>query len=411
MTSKDKLIKAKINLLVTEPWFGQLACYLNLIEKKVEVVPTAAINERGDFFFSSRFINKLTDLEIKGLVCHEILHLAFQHTFRLQNRNPILWNIAADLKVNNEIRNRRDIMLPSGGLIPTGPNDSWKFADIEIQDIDQKTSEQIYNELYKKTPKFEIKWSVGKGKKADTSKLPKLWKKLIDQMVKDLLESSDDKKDKISPKEFSRLSQEWKERINVANQTMQGNIPLGLKRELDALENPELSWYQIIRQRFTSLIKKRSWKSVNKKWLPYYFPGTIKTRNLKAVVAIDTSGSMSKKEITKAISEVWGIASSFRSFKLYIVFNDTETWNLIEVNNGNREKIRHLEPKGGGGTDFKPVFNLVKNKFSNLIDCLIFFTDGYGSFPDEKPMYQTYWITSSEGVKWPFGQVVKLKGE
>jgi len=117
---------------------------------------------------------------------------------------------------------------------------------------------------------------------------------------------------------------------------------------------------------------------------------------------------MSRSQITKAISEVWGMAISFKAFRFHIVFNDADIWDVVEVKNGNRDKIKHLAPQGGGGTDFRPVFRMIKENFKNNIDCLVFFTDGYGDFPDKEPPYDVYWVTDSSGVKWPFGRVLKL---
>lgn len=413
MTSKDRITKAKISLLINEPWFGQLACYLNLQERK-KGFPTAAINERGDFFFNPEFIKRLTDLELKGLVCHEILHLAFQHPFRVQHRNPVLWNIAADLKVNAELTNRSDLKLPQGGLIPDAYSHEWEYAKVKIKNIDKKTTEQIYAELYNKVPKFKISISFGKGGgvKVNTSQLPKPWKDLVDRLVKDLLKSKGKPGDKVTPKDLPGLSREWKARIDSANQTMKGDVPAGLAREMAALEHPELPWHRIITQRFSRLETEKTWRRPSKRWLPYYFPGTQKNKSLRAVIALDTSGSMSKEDITKAISETWGIATAFRKFKLYIIANDAKVWDVIEVTNGNRELIKRLSPRGGGGTDFRPVFNLIKKRFKNQIDCLVFFTDGYGDFPSKKPVsYQVYWVTQSDDVRWPFGKVIRIKSQ
>ena len=427
LNQEQRLVKAKISLLLQEPWFGQLSTYLNLIEKRKEEIPTAAINLRGDFFFNPEFIEKLNDDELKGLVCHEILHLAFQHPFRILARNPILWNIAADLKVNEEINSSGIFKLPKDGLIPNYQKE-WEFAKIKIKNIDVKTTEQIYEELYSKVPKFEVKISFGQGQgspqpgkgkegqngggkvqKVDTSKLKEPWKGLVEKMIKDLIRSEKEDHDNINPSESKQLARDWEERVDAANQSGQGRVPAGILRELRALENPELPWYQIIRQRLSKLVRKKSWKFPNKKWLPFYFPGSEKRKTIKAVIAIDTSGSMSTHDITQAISETWGIANSFRNFQLFIVFNDADVWDKIEVKNGNREIIKHLRPKGGGGTDFRPVFDLIKKEWNDSIDCLVFFTDGYGNFPDKKPSYQVYWTTQSNDIVWPFGQVLHLK--
>ena len=55
---------------------------------------------------------------------------------------------------------------------------------------------------------------------------------------------------------------------------------------------------------------------------------------------------------------------------------------------------------GFGGTDFRPVFLLVdklleQKKFTNLKG-LIYFTDGYGDFPERKPPYETAFVFVEE---------------
>ncbi len=411
MTSIERIIKAKIGLLINEPWFGQLACYLNLKEMKHWKDLTAAIDERGNLYFNPEWIKDLSDKEMMGLMCHEIMHLAYEHPFRCQSRNLILWNIAADLKINSDLIYNRSYDLPKGGLLPSGHE--WTLGKIQIKNIDQKTTEQIYDDLYSKVPSSvtEIIISLdGSSSGTDNlDKLPEPWKGLIKKLVKDLQKTN---ADKLKPAEIKQLAREWKERVNSVNQTMKGNIPAGLARELLDLENPQLPWHQIIRQRFSKLEKLRTWRRPNKKWLPYFFPGTEKNKTLKAAVAIDTSGSMSAKDITKAISETWGLANSFRSFKLYIIFNDADVWDVVEVSNGNKEKIRRLQPKGGGGTLCKPVFDMIKSKFRNRIDSLVYFTDGYISdeWPKHQLPYSTYFVTSSNDVYWPsWSKVIHLK--
>jgi len=207
------------------------------------------------------------------------------------------------------------------------------------------------------------------------------------------------------------LSKEWQSRVESANTQLKGDVPEGLLRELKALENPELPWVQIIRQRLRKMTRERTWRKVNKKYLPYYFPGVTAQKGLNAVVAIDTSGSMSQEQLVKALSEIWGLVQSFRSVKLYLMTCDADVWDVVELKNGNKNLLKKLKMHGGGGTDFRPVFKLVKKNYQNMIDCLIFFTDGYGDFPEKKPYYPVYWITDSRDVQFPFGKVIYLKEE
>ncbi len=224
---------------------------------------TAAINERGDLFFNPDFIKGLSDKEVIGLMCHEIMHLAYQHPFRCQSRNLILWNIAADLKINSDLINNRSYDLPKGGLFPAGYE--WTLGTVKIKDIDQKTTEQIYDDLYSKVPNSvsEITISLD-GDSSGTEnldKVPEPWKGLIKKLVKDLQKAA---KDNLKPAEIKQLAKEWKERINSVNQTMKGDMPAGLARELLNLENPQLPWHQIIRQRFSKLEKLRTWRRPNR---------------------------------------------------------------------------------------------------------------------------------------------------
>lgn len=383
MNIEQRITKAKVSLLISQPWFGQLSCYLNPIETKK--IDSTAINEKGDFFYNPEFIKTCSDKELKGLVCHEILHLAYQHPFRIQNRDQKLFNIAADLKVNSELQKclGSGIELPVGGLkVEWG---EWKCANVHIKDIDDKTTEQIYQELKKqafKIPSFIMDLMKGQGglEEVPSNQLP-------------------------------GLSREWQSRIDSANTQQKGNVPEGLLRELRSLEYPELPWYQIIRQRLKTVSRLRSWKRPNKRYLPFYFPGTTRNKGLTAVIAIDTSGSMSTKQLTKALSEIWGLAQSFKGIKFYLVTCDASVWDVMKLDNGKKEVLKKIKMRGGGGTDFRPVFELVKKKYQSEIDCLIFFTDGWGDFPTKRPFYPVYWITDSRNVKWPFGKVIYLKEE
>ena len=267
MKVEERLTKAKIKLLLSEPWFGQLSCYIQPVEDKK--VKTVGVTPKGELRFNPVFIKRLSDSQIAGLLCHEILHLAFQHHLRRQNRDPKLFNIAADLKVNDAV----SLDLPEGGLIPK--NSSFNFGSFEIKDIDKKTTEQIYAEISRHASKVKVSSYEGD---------------LIDQ------EGSEKRRDFSALEHYAR---EWKQRVNAANAVAKGNIPQSIQRILHELEYPTLPWIQILRQRFKLVSRERNWKKVNKKYLPWYFPGNVRDKQLRAVIAIDTSGSMSQNELTK----------------------------------------------------------------------------------------------------------------
>jgi len=400
MKIEERITKAKCQLLIHEPWFGQLACYLNVIPTKDLPLETpACVTMSGDMYYRPDWMDTLNDNEIKGIICHEIMHLAYLHLNRLQEREPYVWNTAADLKINLDIENSNHMDLPEGVLIPKYGKWSTELKDgkvIEIEDIDEKTTEQIYEELRQQIPPKQetfIDLVIGSGMGKD-----KVGKELMKQLGKQM-----------SKAEIENMAREWQGRVSAASQLTKGNVPAGLARELAKLESPELSWLQIIQTRFSKSEKRRTWKIPNKRWLPMYFPACVKDKGLKAVIAIDTSGSMSESDLAQALSEIWGLSQQFRSIHLYIVTCDSKVHDVFEVKNGNKNRLFDIiKLRGGGGTSSKPVFKLIKENYRDMIDCLIFFTDLCTDFPDKKPLYPVYWVSQYD-EEIPFGKLVKLR--
>ena len=95
----DKLVTARIALLLKHPFFGNLATRLKLVNAD-NWCPTAGTDGRH-FFYNTKFIDSLTPKEAEFLFGHEVLHNVFEHMLvRIGDIQPMLWNIAADYAVN-----------------------------------------------------------------------------------------------------------------------------------------------------------------------------------------------------------------------------------------------------------------------------------------------------------------------
>lgn len=377
MNIKDRLTKAKVFIMLYEPWFGQLASYLVFYPSKE--VQTMAVSIKGEVFFNEDWVSSLTDKELSGVICHEILHLAYQHLARLGNRDPQLFNIAGDIKVNEEIVFNGDkFRLPKEAIIPYG--NSVTIGDVKIHNIDEKSSEEIYDEVIRRTKKQDFV--------------------AMDSFVRHNIDSDEERK----------IIKDWQEKINIANETNKstGNIPAGVLRELEKMNTPKLSWQQLIRQRLKLISINKSWNKPNKRMLPWYFAGRSRTKGLSCAVCIDTSGSMGDEELSQILAEIWGMSQQFKEIKFYIMCCDTELTEPFILTTRTKNLLKKIKLEGGGGTSFKPVFNWIKKESLNL-DCLIYFTDLYGDFPEEKPMYNTYWVTQTDNIEVPFGRIIKLK--
>jgi len=135
-------------------------------------------------------------------------------------------------------------------------------------------------------------------------------------------------------------------------------------------------------------------------------PGTKNNYGPMFVFAIDTSGSMSTEMLEELISVFKWVTKKFGPTPL--IQCDAEVHEMLK-------DIGHktvIPVRGRGGTDFRPVFKFIEEKFKNKIDALIFGTDLNGEYPKSAPPYKVYWVVPKEAagdnIKPPFGTVVQL---
>ena len=133
----DKLVTARIALLLKHPFFGNLATRLKLVNAN-DWCPTAGTDGRH-FFYNTKFIDSLTPKEAEFLFGHEVLHNVFEHMLmRIGDRQPMLWNIAADYAVNQILVEQRIGDMPQGKK-----GESKGFQDDKYKDW---PAERIYDE-------------------------------------------------------------------------------------------------------------------------------------------------------------------------------------------------------------------------------------------------------------------------
>ena len=120
------------------------------------------------------------------------------------------------------------------------------------------------------------------------------------------------------------------------------------------------------------------------------------------VIAIDTSGSVQGDLVQTFLNKTYNIMMSTESFfskvNVHIIQCDAAVQEHVKITSREEfeEYLKKMKLHGFGGTDFRPVFSLVgelmkQKEFTNLKG-LIYFTDGYGVFPDKKPPYETAFV-------------------
>jgi len=138
----DRITVARVGLLLKHPFFGNMATRLK-VKAANDWLPTAAVDGRN-LYFNAEFFNAMDNAEIEFVIAHEILHCVFDHLGRRNDRDPKLYNIAADYIVNNILV--RDKIGAKPKLVDC-------FQDFKYEGW---TSEQVYDDLYEQADKIDI---------------------------------------------------------------------------------------------------------------------------------------------------------------------------------------------------------------------------------------------------------------
>ena len=378
--AREKLVTARIGLLLRAPFFGNLATRMGLINAD-EWCPTAATDGRR-FYYNSEFVNSLPLKQLEFLVGHEVLHAVYDHMGRRGNRDPKLWNIADDYCVNWDLVEQR-----VGDKIPVALYDS-KYKGM--------SAEEVYDDLYANADKINV---------------DNLLKQLLDEHLDGEGEGegdgdgeSGDKsgqgngRPKLTEQEKKEIRDEIKEAVlAAATAAGAGNIPGGVKRMIKDLVEPVMDWRELLQQQIESTVKsdftwarpsRRSWH------MDAVMPGMKPGEQIDVVIGIDTSGSITDQDLKIFLSEIKGIMEAYDEYKITVMGWDTEIGNVAVFTSDNLEDISSFEPGGGGGTDPHCVWNYLQ---ANDIEPkkLIMFTDFcfYGWSPAEVELYcDTVWI-------------------
>ena len=388
---REKLITARVGLLLRASFFGNLATRLKLVNAD-EWCGTAATDGRN-FYYNSRFIDLLKPKEVEFLFGHEVLHCVYDHFGRRGDRDPMLFNVANDYAVNGDLKKHR-----VGEFITSVPC----LYDAKYEGM---SSEEIYDDLYENAEKIN---------------LSDLIDKLLDDHMdgegnSDSDEDGDEKdgqgkKPKLSAEERQKIRDEIKEAVLAAAAASDGagNLPAGVKRLIQDMTAPKMNWRELLRMQLESTIKSDfTWMRASRRgWhMDAVMPGMKNDELIDIAIGIDASGSIDNQMLRDFLAETQGIMDQFQSYKIHIFTFDTGVYNPQQYNSDNLDTICDYEVKGGGGTDFDAIFNYLKEEQIEP-KRLVVFTDGYpfGSWGDESYADTVWIIHGNTTVVPPWGQ-------
>lgn len=185
-----------------------------------------------------------------------------------------------------------------------------------------------------------------------------------------------------------------------------GHLPGYLKRVWKELQAKK-DWKKLLANYLSVSTDDFNFSSPDRRFLneDFMLPDLQTEENIEdVVIAIDTSGSISTWQFNHFMSEVKEILEVFPQFRGWLLQCDWELQDTFEI-----QPDKDFNPKfrGGGGTNFQPVFNKIEKEQWNP-RVLIYLTDGHGYFPDEEPNYPVIWLIDSD-VQPPFGERVQYE--
>ncbi len=405
---KDDLDTIMCKFSIAFPFWGVLAerCRFSLTRT---AVPTAGMTGDGHCLFNIDFVEELRKKyqdkfhkKLLFLTAHEISHFVFEHMSRCEDRDPLMFNVAADYAINlllhYQFESDRDYFIEGGCL-------DEKYKDL--------CAEQIYEILKKESgdkPKEKIIVDIifgdgeGDGEGEGDGDGDGGTKTVRERRVP--LPKSEGKTKEMEASDMAdHIRRAFTEAYAVAKS--QGKLPADFERAIVKILKPKVDWLRALRNKLrygVSRLEKRdiTWSIPNKRFLgrDYILPSNIGPESPKICYAVDTSGSMSQKDLEQAMGELQDIRKRFNA-KVYVLDCDAGVHSSRWLNP--HEPLPVLS--GGGGTDFRPVFeHIEENRLKP--DYVVFFTDGYGSFGDD-PGMNVLWVMTTD-VEPPFGETVRV---
>jgi len=333
LTEEQRLSKAVVSIMGNDDYTA-LSGVLMVGEKAIkDDVPTAYTNGR-DEYYGRGFVTGLTDPQLRFLVLHEVGHKMYRHIHNYQHLHkldPQLTNMAMDYVINLQIMDEN-----KNGFV------EW----IEGGCLDEKyrgmNTEEVFKLLYDDT-------SSGNGNNdtAGTTGKP-----LDDHDFEGAKEMTDGEK--------QELDQEIDEAIRQGHMVA-GKLGNKGARDLGELLEPQVNWREVLREFISSTCAGSdysTWNRPNRRYIgmDIYMPSGISEQVEELVLAIDTSGSIGKNELSVFLSEIKSICDTVKPSCVRVIYWDTEVCRDEKYETHELDTlVKSTKPRGGGGTDVECV--------------------------------------------------------
>ena len=324
------------------PLLGALAAAFKLVEKadvcRVHGIAIAAISPAAaELYVNPRVA--LTQDEFRFVIAHELLHAALRHDTRGGGRDPWLWNVACDFVINGWLTEMSVGDLPATALYDPA--------------LKGKSAEQVYDEI-----------AAGRRR---TWKLATLRGQGACDILHGRLTEAGEAALGVDLDEFYRRC--LVEGLDYHTNQCRGLLPAGLVQEIRALTEPPVPWdVELARwfdDHFAPVERRRSYARASRRQaatpdIPrpgWYLPEELTDGRTFGVV-LDTSGSMDRRLLGKALGAIASYAVTRDVGSVRVVFCDAEPHDngwMHPLDIAGQVRVR-----GRGGTELQPGIDLLE---------------------------------------------------
>jgi predicted metal-dependent peptidase len=477
LTAKQKMKKARTMLILDDPFYGALSMRMKIRPMSKNIIERAIVNrscviDGRQIVYDPRFIDSMSVMEAKGLLAHEISHVALKHNLRRGDRDWKTWNMAGDFVID-------PILKKAGFELPDIGNGQRGHFDPEIAG---KNTEQAYEILKARKATADkaledlAKQTADSGDEDDTDtgnpqsggdqdyeddedhengdKIPKILAPMLPAEKNDedgtggadaddgsatqddeeytggfdapnmpgcgaVLDMPINMQDNT---EVDKADEELTLAIEDAYKAakMHGKMPGEMERLIEKQKEHKIEWHEELRDFMEKALDRGdyNWTSPSRRYLGHglVLPGLTEDEILPNIVVVcDTSGSIDDRELEQYAGEISNVLEEFEcNFK--VIYCDTRVCG--EQDFSYEDLPIKLDAKGGGGTKFLPAFDYIKKQRIEA-EAIVFFTDmDAWDWPDLQnydPQLPVLWLDSygdivnRVGFRLPFGKHILLE--
>jgi predicted metal-dependent peptidase len=398
---EERVASFKLRLVRECPFYGTLA--LHAAYRLGEARPDAlGWTDGRDIWLTPYTVLELPREECDFVLLHEVLHCALHHVRRRGERDGLRWNIAADIVVNTLLAEVPTVKAPKGVVTLPAHGDqgtSWRGALRgrslgRLGDVRGLSAEEVYERLPRDLADLQ-------------REAPWAWR-----YVNDLEPPSGEGPGSTSAD--AAIERHW----TVAYERAVGQHAIGQQRAGSLGNGSPALERQIERSRRGSM----DWRAELWQYLvrtPMDFAGVdrrfvaeelyldvLDGESLRISIAVDTSGSVNARLLSRFVSEVVRIVGCYPHVEAELFWADHRLDGPHLLTSG--AVLTH--PRGRGGTDFRPFFEHLELRGADRAAVAVYLTDGYGMFPAQSPT-ETIWVVPHGGrdaSAFPFGQVLRM---